>query len=138
MLNLNAGKENVPQIDYNQLISPHQTGQPFLCDKLFNLHTYKCIYSMGQKMELNKGMNHNFLRGKKCCCIFPMVIRSECLFDFGQSYSSPLRVLKQGSDQILHLRTGELQRQRTFTVGPPAERNHRQISQSHTPKRKTI
>lgn len=70
-----------------------------------------------------------FPQRKKCCSIFLVVIYLEYLFDFGQSYSSPLCVLKQGSDQTLHLRTGELQRQWTFTVSPPVERNHQHISQ---------
>lgn len=58
------------------------------------------------------------------------ITASKCLFDFGEGCSSPLRVLKQGSDQILHLRTRELHRQRTFTVSPPVERRHG-LNQSH-------
>lgn len=77
-------------------------------------------------------MDHIFLKGKSAIVSFFLVICSKYLFNFGQSYSSPLRILKQGSDQILHLRTGELHRQRTFTVSPPVERSHRQISHSHT------
>lgn len=51
----------------------------------------------------------------------------KALFYFSQGYSSPLCVLKQSSDQVLHLRTGELQRQRAFCVSPPEERNQGQI-----------
>lgn len=56
----------------------------------------------------------------------------QCLFDFGQSHSSPLCVLKQGSDQILHLQAGKLQRQWTFTIGPPVGGTESHINQPIT------
>lgn len=86
---------------------------------------------------MNKGKQSLFSTVEKCCSILlGFFFISKNLFDFGQSCSSPLRILKQSSDQILHLRTRELQSQRTFTVSPPMETNQRQVRQPH--KRKEI
>lgn len=86
---------------------------------------------------MNKGKESLFPQWKSAvvsCWDFFFI--SKNLFDFGQSCSSPLRILKQSSDQILHLRTRELQSQRTFTVSPPMETNQREVRQPH--KRKEI
>lgn len=44
------------------------------------------------------------------------------LFDFGQSHSPPLCILKQGSDEILDLRTREFHGEWPFAISPSDER----------------
>lgn len=86
---------------------------------------------------MNKGKESLFSTVEKCSSILlGFFFLSKNLFDFGQSCSSPLRILKQSSNQTLHLRTGELQSQRTFTVSPPMETNQRQVRQPHTKEKR--
>lgn len=65
-------------------------------------------------MEINKGSN---------LFIFPRQGEElSYLFNFGQSHSPPLGILKQGPYEILDLRTREFHSQWTFAISPSDER----------------